>query len=112
MRKGRTWEESKPGERIESEGVEGVYRTLEAEVLNGDASTMAGRGKGVSGKGMTSEGASVGARVERVFLAMRAPGIAALRVTHARHCSARHCINLQSSGLSSRTEQKLDPAVP
>jgi hypothetical protein len=74
MRKGRTWEESKPGERIESEGVEGVYRTLEAEVLSGDASTMAGRGKGVSGKGMTSEGASVGARVERVFLAMRAPG--------------------------------------
>lgn len=66
--------ESKPGERIESEGMEGVYRTLEAEVLSGDASTMAGRGKGVSGKGMTSEGAGVGARVERVFLAMRAPG--------------------------------------
>lgn len=50
MRKGRTWEESKPGESIESEGVGGVYRTLEAEVLSGDASTMTGRGKGVSGK--------------------------------------------------------------
>ena len=78
MGKGRTWEESKPGERIESEGVEGVYPTLErlrfSTVGSGDASTMAGRGKGVSGKGMTSEGASVGARVERVFLAMRAPG--------------------------------------
>ena len=71
MGKGRTWEESKPGERMESEGVEGVYRTLEAEVLDGRQwSTMAGRGKGVSGKGMTS----VGARVDRVFLAMRAPG--------------------------------------
>lgn len=74
MGKGRTWEESKPGERIESEGVEGVYPTLErlrfSTVGSGDASTMAGRGKGVSGKGMTS----VGARVDRVFLAMGAPG--------------------------------------
>ena len=91
MGKGRTWEESKPGERIESEGVEEVYRTLEAEVLSGDASTMAGRGKGVSGKGMMSEGVSVGARVDRVFLAMQSQLFALPTPATAAHGTALIC---------------------